>query len=173
MEVFSDIGKYLRIPRKQIKLRDGELQSHPAVLEAIAEKLKVNGRNFLPIIVEQVDEDEYEVLLNYHILEASQKANLDFVWCILADENRRKQIEVESKQRFEVNLLTASEKTIAGMLEYIKSVHPGFSQVDPAEAAKKIVKNRSDTWKSFRPITKLRCKIGSKKLETLSNYFCL
>ncbi|MFB2882383.1 hypothetical protein [Floridanema aerugineum] len=173
MEEFSDIGSYIRIPCQQIKLRENEQKSHPALVEAIAEKLKANGRNYLPLIVEEVDEDEYEVLLNADVLEAAQKAKLDFVWCILADEQRRKQIEVEAKQRFEVNILTASEKTIAEMLDYIKSVNPSFRQIDPEQAAKAIVENRSETWKSFRPLTKLRCQIGEKKLKTLETYFCL
>ena len=78
MEEFSDIGKYLRLPRKQIKSQESNNQSHLVVIEAIAEKLAKNQRNFLPIIVEEENEDEYYVLLNEHILEAAEKANLDF-----------------------------------------------------------------------------------------------
>ncbi len=172
MENFSDVGKYLRIPCKKI-INKNKSEIHPAVIDAIADKLKINQRNFLPLIVEEVDEQEYEVLLNAHVLEAAKQAKLDFVWCIMADEERGKQIEVESKQRFEINLLTASENTIAGMFDYIKSVHSGFSQVNPKEVAKKIVKNRNNQWKTFNPITKLRCKVGRKKLDILANYFCL
>ena len=175
MEEFSDIGKYLRLPRKQIKSQESNNQSHLVVIEAIAEKLAKNQRNFLPIIVEEENEDEYYVLLNEHILEAAEKANLDFVWCILADEERRKQIQIESKQRFEINILTAQEETIARMLEYIKSNHLGWGKIDPKKAAQAIVKNRSEQWKkrnSFKPITRLKCGIGDKKLPTLKNYFC-
>ena len=173
MEEFSDIGSYTRVPRKAIRMRDNREKSHPTVIQAIAEKLKANGRNFLPLIIEQVDEDEYEVLLNGHILEAAQEANLNFVWCILADEERRGQIEVESKQRFEINLLTASEETIAGMFSYIKTIHPGFSQVNSEQVAQAIVKHRTDSWKGLSPLTKLRCKVGQKKLKILENYFCI
>ena len=173
MEDFSSIGAYLRLPRKQIRLRKNEAKTHIAVVSAIAERLKSNKRNFLPLIVEQIDEDEYEVLFNSHVLEAAQKAELDFVWCILADEARRKQIEVEAKQRFEIKILTASERTIVEMLDYVKSVNPNFRQVDVTQAAKAIVQNRKPNWKSFRPITKLRCKIGEKKLVTLKSYFSL
>ena len=173
MEIFSDIGKYLRLPQKQIKIRPGEELENTAVIEAIADKIRENGRNFLPVIVEEVDEDEYEVLMNAHVLEAVRQANQDFVWCILADEKRRKQMEIESMQRFEVNILTASEQAIAGMLDYIKSTNPGWTQVDPKTAAQKIVENRQDSWKSFNPIAKLRCRIGRKKLTTLQNYFCI
>ena len=176
MEEFSDIGKYLRLPRKQIKYQELNNKSHPAVIEAIAEKIKKNQRNFLPIIVEEKNEDEYYVLLNEHILEAAEKANLDFVWCILADEERRKQIQIEAKQRFEINILTAKEETIAGMLEYIKNTHSGWNKnFDPKKAAKAIVKNRSEQWKKckpFKPITRLKCGIGDTKLPTLKNYFC-
>lgn len=171
MEVFSDIGKYLRIPRKQIHLREKE--STPAVLiEAIAEKLKVNERNYLPIIIEEVDEDEYEVLLNGHVLEAAEKANLDFVWCILADEKRRKQIEIESKQRFEVDLLTASETMISEMIQYIKKNY-NWTQVNPENAAKIIVEKRSNRWKEVKEVTKTGCYIGKQKLEILEKYFCV
>jgi hypothetical protein len=175
MEVFSDIGKYLRIPRKQIHLREQEKESTPAVLiEAIAEKLKVNQRNYLPIIIEEVDEDEYEVLLNGHVLEAAEKANLDFVWCILADEKRGKQIEIESKQRFEVDLLTASETMISEMIQYIKKNY-NWTQVDPEKAAHVIVQERSDCWKEVKDIikTKEKFRIGEKKLPILEKYFCV
>jgi hypothetical protein len=172
MENFSDVGKYLRIPCKKITNQD-KSELHSAVINAIAKKLKINQRNFLPIIVMEIDDEEYEVLLNAHILEAAKKAKLDFVWCIMADEERGKQIEVESKQRFEINLLTASKKTIAEMFDYIKSVHPSFSQIDPQYVAGKIVEKRSDKWKNFNPITRLSCKIGQKKLKILDNFFCL
>lgn len=173
MEVFSDIGKYLRIPRKQIHLREQEKESTPAVLiEAIAEKLKVNERNYLPIIIEEVDEDEYEVLLNGHVLEAAEKANLDFVWCILADEKRRKQIEIESKQRFEVDLLTASETIIADMIQYIKKNY-NWTRVNPEKAAKIIVEKRSNRWKEVKAVKKTGCGIGKQKIEILEKYFCV
>lgn len=172
MENFSDVGKYLRIPCNKI-INKNKSQTHSVIINAIADKLKIHRRNFLPIIVEEVDEEKYEILLNGHILEAAKQAQLDFVWCIIADKKRGKQIEIESKQRFEINLLTASDKTISEMFDYIKSVHTGFNQVNPQEVAEKIVKNRSNQWKSFQPLTKLRCKIGRKKLEILNNYFCL
>lgn len=172
MENFSDIGKYLRIPCKKITNKN-ESEFHSAVINAIAEKLTINQRNFLPIIVMEIDEEKYEVLLNGHILEAAKKAKLDFVWCIMADKQRGKQIEVESEQRFEINLLTAAEKTLCEMFDYIKSINPNFSQIDPQEVARKIVEARSDKWQSFYPITKLRCKIGRKKLELLDKFFCL
>ena len=174
MEEFSDIGKYLRLPRHQIKLQEQTHKSNSIVIEAIAEKLKQNQRNFLPIIVEEFDEDEYKVLLNGHVLEAAEKAKLDFVWCILADEERREQIEIESKQRFEVNMLTASEQTISGMLEYIQKNHRW--RIEPEKVAKVIVANRNEKWKKlkpFTPLTKLKCGIGKTKLGTLTNYFCL
>lgn len=174
MEEFSDVGKYLRLPLHQIKLQGQTDKSNSIVIEAIAEKLKQNQRNFLPIIVEEVDEDEYKVLLNGYVLEAAEKAKLDFVWCILADEQRRKQIEIESKQRFEVNMLTASEETISGMLEYVKKNHRW--RIQPEKVAKVIVANRNEKWKKrkpFIPLTELKCGIGKTKLGTLKNYFCL
>ena len=175
MEEFSDIGKYLRLPLYQIKLQERTEKSNSIVIEAIAEKLQQNQRNFLPIIVEEIDEDEYKVLLNGHVLEAAEKAKLNFVWCILADEQRRKQIEIESKQRFEVNMLTASEERITGMLTYIKTNHSGW-RIEPQTVAKIIVEHRNEEWKKRKPfiaLTKLKCGIGDKKLETLKNYFCL
>ena len=175
MEEFSDIGKYLRLPLNQIKLQERTDTFNSVVVEAIAEKLQQNQRNFLPIIVEEVDEDEYKVLLNGHVLEAAEKAKLDFVWCILADEQRRKQIEIESKQRFEVNMLTSSEETISGMLTYIKKNHSGW-RIEPQKVAKIIVEHRSEQWKKrkpFQPLTELKCGIGRTKLKTLKNYFCL
>ncbi|MGL4882339.1 MAG: hypothetical protein ACRC8K_14950 [Waterburya sp.] len=172
MENFSDIGKYLRIPCKKITNKN-QSQFHSVIIDAIAEKLKTNQRNFLPLIVKEIDEEKYEVLLNDHVLEAANKAQLDFVWCIMADEQRGKQIEVESRQRFEINLLTASEKTIAEMFDYIKSIDSKFSQINPQEVARIIVENRSNQWKSFKPLTKLRCKIGRQKLDILGNFFCL
>ena len=175
MEEFSDVGKYLRLPLNQIKQQEQIDHSDSIIIEVIAEKLKQNKRNVLPIIVEEVDEDEYEVLLNGHVLEAATIAKLDFVWCILADEQRRKQIEIESQQRFEVNILTASEETISGMLKYIKKNHSGW-RIQAEEVAKVIIANRNEKWKErkpFIPLTELKCGIGKKKVETLKQYFCI
>ncbi|KST69684.1 hypothetical protein [Mastigocoleus testarum] len=175
MEEFSDVGKYLRLPLHQIKVQESMDTSDVILIESIAEKLKQNQRNFLPIIVEEVDENEYKVLLNSHIFEAATTAKLDFVWCILADEQRRKQIEIESQQRFEVNMLTASEETISRMLQYIKKSHSGW-RIEPEKVAKVIVANRNEKWKErkpFIPLTKLNCGIGKTKLGTLNKYFCI
>jgi hypothetical protein len=173
MENFSDIGKYLRIPCHQITIPEGQEKSHPVAIAAIAEILKSKGSNFLPLMVEEVDEEQYEVIYNAHLLEAAQQAKLDFVWCIIADAEARQQIEVETKQRLQIGLLKASEATIAGMLEYIQTVDPSFRRINAAKAAKAIVKNRQPNWINFQPLTKLRCQIGAKKLDVLRNYFYL
>ena len=173
MENFSDVGKYLRIPCHQITIPEEQEKSHPVAIAAIAEMLKTKGSNFLPVMVEEVDEEEYEAIYNVHLLEAAQQAKLDFVWCIIADAEARQQIQVETQQRLQIGLLTAEEETIAGMLEYIQTVEPSFRRVDPAKAARAIVQNRQPNWINFKPLTKLRCGIGAKKLEVLRRYFYL
>jgi len=169
MENFSDIGKYLRIPRHEIKLDTLTAKdTNPFIIEAIAEKLRTYGRNILPVIVEETGEDSYKILLNADVFKAAGKAELDYVWCILADEERKKQVEVESKQKLEINLLTASEPMIAGTLDYINGLY-GW-KVDTKKASQVIIQKRNKI-KTVKSLSSLSCGYGDAKISNLQKYF--
>ncbi|AFY74289.1 hypothetical protein Syn7502_02284 [Synechococcus sp. PCC 7502] len=172
MENFSDLGKYLRIPRHEIRYEG--TNTDKVIISAIADKLSQSGRNILPVIVEQETDDSYKVLLNGDILAGAIEAKLDYVWCILADEERKKQIDIESKQKFEIDLLTASEDLIFEMIQYIIKLHD-FKRIDAKKAAKLIVEKRSNWSKSndLKVFTKLSSGIGEAKIPTFEKYFVI
>lgn len=181
MEEYTDIGKYLKIPTKRL-LRDKNTPMDPFVRAVIKDELIRRGRNFIPVIVEECeDSEDYRILFNDHIYIGAIAAELDFVWCIIADQDRQSQVEVESLQRFHVDLMTASEELLRETFDYIRDQYPscgGQRGIQSEKAAKEIIAKRDTTqWqnctseKRLKKLTTLKCGIGEKKLPLLARYF--
>lgn len=97
MEFFTDNGSYTRIPTHKIQLPEGYTSpASEAKIKKIAEQLKAKGRNFKPMMVEEIGEDEYEVFENGYLLEAAKLAGIKFVWCVLVDSEAREMAEMEA-----------------------------------------------------------------------------
>jgi hypothetical protein len=162
------LGDVLRIPCKFIK---GKSKSSPILIKSLAIQLKETGKNILPIVVKPKAEDEYEAVYNVLILEAAKQAGLDFVWCIPVNDAMESQVQAESGEAFQVSLMDASEKELIEALTYIKTSNTAMKQINPAMVAKTIVSARTPSWKDLKPLSKLRCGVGPKKVPILSNYF--
>lgn len=162
------LGRILRIPCKFIQ---GQSGAHPILIKNIAQHLQATGKNILPVIVKLLEEDEYQAVHNVQILEAARQAGVDFVWCIVVNDQMQSQIQIEFGQALRTNILTASEQEIVDTLEYIQAHRPGFKTIKPQLVAGAIVKYR-DTKKpsSLSFLTKQRCGIGKAKLATLSEF---
>ncbi len=169
-EVSLDItlGQVLRLPCKFIK---GKSTTDPVLVETIARQLKNTKKNLLPIIVKALGEDNYQAIFNIQILEAARKADLDFVWCMVVDDKMNAQIQIESGQLVQVNILTASEEDILGVLEFVQVHRPGFKNIKAKQAAKAIVEYRkTKKISSLSFLTKQKCGIGQPKLAVLSEF---
>jgi hypothetical protein len=154
--------------------------------QASVKELERTKRNVFPVIAKEKGEDNYEVILNAHILEACKQAKLDFVLCILVDDDMESQLQLEISQveisRVEipqvetykiakVDLKTASTKEITEALESIKADQYGFNRINPLAVSQAIVDYRQKKdIVNLNFITTLKCGIGKTKLPTLARF---
>ncbi len=166
-----ELGKVIRLPLFQVV---GNQEVHSALVKNLSKQIQKNERNYLPVIVKLLGEDSYEAIYNIQILEAARKAEVDFVWCIVVDDEILDQIKVESGEIIRIPVLTASEQDIKEVLEYIKEQKSGVRTMNPEIAARAIVKQRDKTnIKSLNFLTKERCGIGKATLEKIKPYLVL
>jgi hypothetical protein len=149
------LGQVLRLPCKFIK---GKSSANPALIKAISQQLSTRGKNILPVVVKAL---------------GARKAKLDFVWCIIVDDQMQAQVQIESGQlpQSQVNVLTASEQEIIDALKYIQAHRKGFNTIKPEKVAEAI----ADYRKTKKPrnllfLTSLRCGIGKTKIPTLGEF---
>ena len=166
-----ELGKILCLPLLQIA---GNQEFHPALIKNLAKQIQKKERNYLPVIVKLLAEDSYEAIYNVQILEAARQAEVDFVWCIVVDDEILDQIKVESGEIIRLPVLTASEQDIAEVLDYIKKQKSGVRTMNSEKAAKAIVEQREKTAiKNLNFLTKQRCGIGKATLEKIKPYLVL
>lgn len=89
-------GQIIRTPTKFMKGKPSGFS--PEQINDIADVLKANGRNSMPVMVKQTDDNRYEVVGNNQIWEAAKKAKLDFIWSINVDDEMEKQMAIEMGQ---------------------------------------------------------------------------
>lgn len=163
-----ELGQTLQIPCKFVR---GNSQAHPVLIKNLTAQMKKTGKNLLPVIVKLLEEDSYEAVQNTQILEAARRANLDFVWCIVVDEQMLKQILVELGELIQVPVLEASEEDIAGVLEYIKAQKIGPSIIQSQKAAKAIIARREKgQLQNLKFLTKEKCGIGRVTLAKIAKF---
>ncbi len=164
----NPLGQILRLPCKFIK---GESDASPMIISAIADELKRTGRNVLPVVVISTGEDKYKTVLNAHILTAARQAKLDFVWCIIVNDDMEKQLRVEKGEVVRINLKTATEKELISFFEFIKTQEKGFSKIESLLTARAIVEYRQvNNLQDLNFLTKLKCGIGKNKLPLLKPF---
>lgn len=166
-----ELGQTLQIPCKFVQ---GTSQAHPVLIKNLTSQMKKTGKNILPVIVKLLEEDSYEALQNAQILEAARQANLDFVWCIVVDEEMLKQVLVESGELIRVPVLQASEAEIVEVLEYIKAKKIGTSIIQSQKAAKAIIAQRAKGQiKNLKFLSKEKCGIGKVTLAKIAKFLPL
>jgi hypothetical protein len=167
----NPLGQILRLPCKFIK---GESDVSLMIISAIADELKRTGRNVLPVVVISTGEDKYRVVLNAHIITAARQAKLDFVWCIIVNDDMEKQLRVEKGEVVQINLKTAMEKELINFFEFIKTQEKGFSKIEPLLTARAIMEYRQvNNPQDLNFLTKLKCGIGKTKLPLLKPFVIL
>jgi hypothetical protein len=161
----TPLGQVLRLPCKFIQ---GKSSTEVTVIKAIATELAISGKNVLPIMVKLLKEDKYTAVFNNQILIAAQQAKLDFVYCIVVDDEMAAQLKVEAGKTIKVNLSQASESELTVAFENIKANIIAFNKIEPTAIAQAIIKYRSvDRIKNLTFLTKLKCGIGKTKLPML------
>ncbi len=166
LSIDTQLGKVLRIACKYVR---GKADTQEIVIQTIAQELKVQGKNVLPVIVRELGEDDYQATLNTHILEAAKQAGLDFVRCIVVDAAMQSQVEVETGEIVRINILTASDQELVNALKFVQSRKAEFSKLNLQKVAQAIVDYREkNKITSLVFLTKLKCGIGKAKLPALA-----
>jgi len=149
------------------------------LIQASAHLLNEKGeRNWVPLIVREIEGDRYQVIGNSFIYAVAEEAGLERVWCIIADDSEST-AEVTRVLAGEavpkVNLSKATRDEIKAALEYLIE-QPGspLKMVKLAIATNRIDEAPRQYWKNFDPIVALKCGITKgKKLDALKQVFYL
>ncbi|ACK65101.1 conserved hypothetical protein [Rippkaea orientalis PCC 8801] len=178
MSNLTDIGNLMYLYLDNID-PGTKSNAHQFLINAAATILAKNGgHNWVPVIVKETQEDHYQIIGNSFIYEVVKAAGLDRVWCIIAEASPEAE-EISQVLAGEtipkINLCTASREDIKYGLEYLMQ-QPGSSikSINLSVATNKIDESDRQYWKSFDPITKLKCGLTKgNKLDTLKNIFYL
>lgn len=178
MSSLSSIGKLMHLYLDEIELGEGT-DAPEFLIKASAHLLnQKGGRNWIPVIVKETGEDQYEVIGNSFIYAVAEEAGLDRVWCIVADDTEDT-VEITKvlagEQTPKINLSKASRDEIMAALQFLIE-QPGspLKTVKLAIATSRIDEAPRQYWKNFEPITTLKCGITKgKKLDALKQVFYL
>lgn len=173
----DSIGNLMYLHMKEIT--PGESVDTPDFLiKSTAKALnELGGRNWIPVIVKETGEDEYQVIGNSFIYAVAEEASLEKIWCIIADDSQDTakitQIlagEITPK----LNLSHATRDEIKAALEYLIE-KPGstLKGVKLAVATNRIDEAPRKYWKNLDPIINLKCGITKAKLKDLQQVFYL
>jgi hypothetical protein len=169
MSNFDNIGQLMYLPLDKI---DSEIEFTESefILEAAVESVKeVNGRNWIPLIVQEVG-NKYKLVSNPFVYAVMHRANLEKVWAIVIDPDPKniEQAKILSKEITpKINLSTASRSSIEAGLKFL-----GIAGINIITATNKIEEADRETWKDLSPITKLKCGFTTQaKLEPLKKVF--
>lgn len=178
MSSFSDVGNLMYLylddiePHESIDVPEFLIQSSAHLLN------QKGGRNWLPIIVKEVEQDQYEVIGNMFVYAVADAAGLEKIWCIVADESddTAEISRILAREEIpKINLSKASRDEIVSALQYLIE-QPGSSlkAVKLSVAANRIDESPRQYWKSLNEITKLKCGITrGKKIDSLKKVFYL
>ncbi len=179
MGKYDDIGKLMHLPLADIEPGEPFSESE-FILAAAAEAVRQSGeRNWIPAIVKETGDYQYQVVSNHFVYAVAQQANLERIWCIVIepDEKSIEQAKILAREVTpKVNLNTASRDTILAALRYLIA-EPGsaLKGVDSVVAADRIAAAKGrETWSKFDSVTSLKCGLTKgKKLEAIGKVFFL
>jgi len=173
----TTVGNLMHLHMSEITIKES-INASSFLIRAAADRLKLSGYNWVPVIVREVEEDKYEVIGNSFVYAVTEEAQLKKIWCIIADtSNETEELAkiLSGEKTPKINLSTADTDDIKAALQYliekpgseIKGVNLLVATARIYEAA-----NRK-YWKNLEPITKLKCGITVAKVKALNEIFYL
>jgi len=182
MAKLDDIGNLMYLYLDDIKVKKLKQESSFLVSATVKLLHQNKTRNWLPLIVKETGEDQYELIANSFSYQVAKKANLERVWCIIADDSKEtseiSQILMGEKIP-KINLSTASKEEISQAIEYLFGL-PNSELKTIKRYKQKLIDNISNAptrkyWQDFKPIGNLKCGIGKKgkKLDEFTQVFYL
>jgi len=173
----QEVGSLMYLYLNEIELREPVEVPEFLIYGAAKAVNEAGGRNWLPIIVKQTGQDQYQVIGNAFAYAVAEEAELEKVWCIIADDS---QVTLESSQLLaqekipKIDLATATFEEIKMGLEYLtnRPVNP-LKNVRVATASSRIDEAPCRYWReSLEEVTNLKCGITrGKKLEIFKEVF--
>ncbi|MDV2999979.1 MAG: hypothetical protein N5P05_001585 [Chroococcopsis gigantea SAG 12.99] len=172
----NDIGNLMSLSLENITL-DTPVEASEFLIKASAKLLiESGGRNWVPVIVTEIEEDRYRVIGNALIYVIAVEAQLSKLWCIIVDDSNQT-LDLTRVLTGEVvpkiNLSVADRNEIKLALQYL--INKGdLKGVGLATATDRIEQASRKSWSSFTPVEKLKCGITKgKKLDSLKQVFYL
>jgi hypothetical protein len=176
MGKYDQVGRLMHLPLESIDTEESIYESEFIVNAAAESILATDERNWIPVIVKETGDYQYQVVANHFIYAVAHQANLERVWCIIIDANEQliEQAKVLAREVTpKINLATATGDSILAALRYLES-QPGspLKGVNVTVAANRIEEAARSKWSDLNPITKLKCGITKgKKLDALGKVF--
>ncbi|MEM9214998.1 MAG: transcription termination factor rho family protein [Cyanobacteria bacterium P01_F01_bin.150] len=173
----SIVGNLMCLPFDDIEPGD-PTDAHEYLIQSTANLLG-SDRNWVPLIVEEVDVEQYQVVGNSFVYAVAAEAEAKEVWCIIIDpspESIAMTKALAGELTPKTNLSTASRDEISAALDYLKSLpDKPLKGVNLASAIAGIDEAPGrQYWENLKPIPKLKCGItGGKKLDVLGTIFFL
>jgi hypothetical protein len=171
----ENIGKLMHLNLSKIESAEPCSESEFIIAGAAEAVLQAGNRNWIPIIVKETGDYQYQVVSNHFVYAVAQQAKLDLVWCIVIDPkpSNIEQAKILAREANpQVNLSTASKDTIIAVLKYLVKEH-NWKNVKPVETANKIVDSNREQWSDFTPLTKLQCGLTKARLDFIAKVFSI
>ena len=171
----ENIGKLMHLKLSKIESAEPCSESEFIIAGAAEAVLQAGNRNWIPIIVKETGDYQYQVVSNHFVYAVAQQAKLDLVWCIVIDPkpSNIEQAKILAREANPtVNLSTASKDTILAVLKYLVKEH-NWNNVKPVETANKIVDSNREQWSDFTPLTKLQCGLTKARLDFIAKVFSI
>jgi len=149
------------------------------LIKATAKLLQESGgRNWLPIIVKMLGKDHYQVIGNSFVYAVAQEANLERVWCVIADDKDETAFlsqVLAREQTPQINLCTANREEIIAGFRFLSEPPNAPLKGVKLDVAINLIAEAKDRkyWQDFTPITKLKCGITKAKVDSLKKVFYL
>ncbi|MDQ2098221.1 MAG: hypothetical protein QQW96_11285 [Tychonema bourrellyi B0820] len=171
----ENIGKLMNLKLSKIESAEPCSESEFIIAGAAEAILQAGNRNWIPIIVKETGDYQYQVVSNHFVYAVAQQAKLDSVWCIVIDPkpSNIEQAKILAREEIPtVNLSTAAKDTLIAVLKYLVQEH-NWKNVDPVKAANKIVESNREQWSDFIPLTKLQCGLTKARLDCIAKVFTI
>jgi hypothetical protein len=173
----QQVGSLMYLYLEELELSEPVETSEFLIYGAAQAINKADNRNWLPIIVKQTGEDQYQVIGNTFTYAVAEKAGLEKVWCIIADDSpiTRNISQMLAQEKIpRINLATATFEEIKLGLEYlINRPVNSLKGVNLAKASSRIDEAPRHYWREgLKDVVNLKCGITrGKKLEIFKEVF--
>ena len=178
MSDFSDVGQLKYFYLENIAPNEDSNESEFLVNATAKILAKNGGRNWIPLMVKEIGNDQCQVVGSNFIHTVAEAAGLEKVYCIVIEPTPEAEetIKVLTKEITpKVNLSNASRDEIKATLQYLIS-QPGspLKTVNLLSATEKLEQASREYWNNFDPVINLKCGITKgKKLDTFKTAFYL